>query len=64
MKLKDLKEQVRQELLQSSQTYCCYCLNVDHGFQCCGENHFLTFGDLYDTDQDFLILEAMSEMMP
>lgn len=64
MKVKDLKEQMRQELMSSSRTYCCYCLNTEHGWSCCGENHFLRFSDLYEEDQDALIIDALEEMLP
>jgi hypothetical protein len=65
MKVKELREQVRESLLQSTQTYCCYCLEPHNGgIECCGENHFVTFADLCENDQDFMILEEMSEMLP
>jgi len=64
MKLKDLQEQLRQEMLQSSLEYCCYCLEPKADkLSCCSENHFLAFKDLYEKDQDFLLIEEASQVL-
>jgi hypothetical protein len=42
----NVRDQLRQELLEDSQAYCCYCGNEQTSFACCGENHFETFADM------------------
>jgi hypothetical protein len=64
MKLKALQEQLRQGLMQSHQLYCCYCLEPQGSkISCCGENHFLAFRDLYEADQDYLLIEEASQVL-
>jgi hypothetical protein len=44
--MSEIREQLRWELLDDSQTYCCYCGNKQVSFGCCGENHFETFAEM------------------
>jgi hypothetical protein len=41
--------------------YCCYCTEQKTYGSCCGENHFVPFGDLYEEDQEAMIEEYLSE---
>jgi len=60
MKVKSLYEQYKQEFMQSSQTYCCYCCQPQDGkIGCCQENHFVEFRDLYPEDQQAIINEEL-----
>lgn len=56
----ELKDLIIKELKQSG-PYCCYCCQPKSGFGCCGENHFVPFGDLYPEDQKAMIDEQMYE---
>ena len=42
-------------------TYCCYCTNPKTYGSCCGENHFVEFGDLYEEDKEAMIEEYLKE---
>ena len=56
MKVKSLYEQFKQEFMASNVRYCCYCLEPQEDkIGCCQENHFVTFGDLYPEDQQYII---------
>ena len=58
--MNDVREQLRQELLADSQTYCCYCGNQQTSFACCGENPFERFSDMSkQTQEDFLDSEGV-----
>jgi hypothetical protein len=60
MKVKSLFEQYKQEFMQSSVTYCCYCCQPQEGkIGCCQENHFVEFRDLYPEDQQAIISEEL-----
>jgi len=61
MKSKSLYEAIRAEFLESDQKYCCYCGQPQEGFSCCQENHFVTFGDLYEEDQKEIINEEFDK---
>lgn len=62
MKLKTFADNIRQELRQSDEEYCYYCLTPKGDkWHCCKENHFGHFSDLYEEDQDFLVQEAIDE---
>ena len=55
-----IRDQLRQELLADSQTYCCYCGMEQISFGCCGENHFEAFSDMSkQTQEDFLDAEGV-----
>jgi len=56
-KLKAFAEELRSEFIASDQEYCCYCGNEKAEEQCCGENHFVTFADLFEDLQN-VILDA------
>jgi hypothetical protein len=56
-KLKAFAEELRSEFVASDQEYCCYCGNEKEQEQCCGENHFVTFADLFEDVQN-VILDA------
>ena len=60
-KTKSYRQQVESELRSSDQLYCCYCATPKNNYVCCGENHFVTFNDLYDEDQAGLIEDQLSE---
>ena len=61
MKMQSLYEEYKQEFMQSSQEYCCYCGDVRSGVGCCGENHFVTFADMdEDTQRDSINFEIES----
>jgi len=60
--MKTFREEVREELMQSSTLYCCYC-TTEKGDKthCCSEYHFVTFKDLYPSDQDMLIQDQVED---
>jgi len=41
--------------------YCCYCTEPKTYGSCCGENHFVEFGDLYEEDKEAMIEEYLKE---
>jgi hypothetical protein len=41
--------------------YCCYCTEQKTYGSCCGENHFVEFGDLYEDDKEAMIEEYLSK---
>jgi len=55
MKVKSLYEEFRKEYLDSDTLYCCYCTEIQTGYSCCQENHFVRFVDLYPEDQQAII---------
>ena len=58
--MNDVRDQLRQELLADSQTYCCYCGMEQISFGCCGENHFEAFSDMDEQRQnEFLDAEGV-----
>ena len=61
MKSKSLYEAIRAEFMNSSQEYCCYCLEHRSGMSCCQENHFVEFKDLYPEDQMEIINEEFDK---
>lgn len=62
MKLKTFAQEIKEELMSSQTQYCCYCLTPKGDkYHCCQENDFVTFADLYEEDQKFLIEEAIEE---
>jgi len=54
------REDLRQELMDSSQAYCCYCGESQAGFSCCQENHFETFAEM-DKEKQELFLDYEME---
>ena len=53
----------RNELMQDSTEYCCYCGTPKVSVGCCGENHFETFAQMSSEDQDdFLQYEDEDEL--
>ena len=40
------EQERHEELLKDSTQYCCYCGDVKHSFQCCGENHFESYSEM------------------
>ena len=56
-KLKQFAQEMREEFIASDQEYCCYCGNEKEEGPCCGENHFVTFADLFEDVQN-VILDA------
>ena len=62
MKLKDFREEIRDELMRSTTEYCCYCCTPKGSkYVCCGECHFVQFSDLYEEDQNELIQNELDE---
>jgi hypothetical protein len=62
MKLKNFREEIRSELMSSPTQYCCYCTEPKRGkYSCCSENHFVTFGDLYEEDQNAIIQDEVDQ---
>ena len=62
MTREELRERVTEELRQSSEEYCLYCLEYrGEKWSCCKENHFSRFVDLYEEDQAELIEQAIAE---
>ena len=62
MKSKSLYEVIRAEFMNSSQEYCCYCLEPkEDKYGCCQENHFVEFKDLYPEDQQHIINEEFDK---
>ena len=60
MKLKTFAQEIREEMISSQREYCCYCLTPKGDkWHCCQENDFVTFADLYEEDQEFLIQEEI-----
>jgi len=58
--MSEIREQLRKELLEDSQAYCCYCGDYQTGFACCGENHFETFAEMSTQRQnEFLDAEGV-----
>lgn len=58
--MNEAREQLRQELLADSQTYCCYCGQEQVSFGCCSENHFETFAQMDKQRQkEFLDAEGV-----
>ena len=55
-KLKSFVEQLRTEMLYSEQQFCVYC-GEEASENCCGENHFAQFADLFEDVQN-IILDA------
>ena len=41
--------------------YCCYCTEPKTYGSCCGENHFVEFGDLYEEDKEAMIEEYLTQ---
>jgi hypothetical protein len=41
--------------------YCCYCAEPKTYGSCCGENHFVEFGDLYEEDKEAMIEEYLTQ---
>lgn len=54
------RQELIQELMEDSQTYCCYCGAPKVRFSCCGENHFETFTEMDEKRQkEFLDAEGV-----
>lgn len=61
MKKEDVRrELLRQEMLADTTKYCCYCGQEKVHFGCCGENHFETFAEMSQQEQES-ILDQMWE---
>lgn len=53
---KTFAEELRSEFLRSGTEYCLYCMEPKGDkHHCCGENHFATFVDMPEEDQEWLI---------
>lgn len=62
MKLKTFADNIKEELSQSDEQYCYYCLTPKGTkWHCCHENHFGTFSDLDDDLQKILIQAEIDE---
>jgi hypothetical protein len=45
------EQELHEEYMSDSTTYCCYCGIEQHSFGCCGENHFERFSEMSKSDQ-------------
>ena len=45
----------REEMMTDGTQYCCYCGCEKVRFHCCGENHFQTFAQMGEDEQDELL---------
>ena len=62
MKVKSFQQEIREELMRSSTLYCCYCGDrKGDKYVCCEENHFVTFSDLYEEDQNAIIEDELDQ---
>ena len=61
MKIKTYREQLHEELLKDDREFCCYCMTERHGIGCCGENHFVTYKDMYEDDQKYFLENELEE---
>jgi hypothetical protein len=52
---------LRDELMQDTTTYCCYCGMVQVNFSCCGENHFETFAQMNKETQESILSDMGDE---
>jgi hypothetical protein len=43
------------DLMADTTEYCCYCGNEKITFHCCGENHFETFAQMSNQDQQNIL---------
>ena len=55
MKMQSFHDELRAEFSNSSQEYCAYCNDERSGMSCCGENHWILFGDIEKDSQDAII---------
>ena len=56
------RQELIQELMEDSQTYCCYCGTPKVRFSCCGENHFETFAEMNKETQESILSDMASEV--
>lgn len=61
MKMKTYREQLHEELLKDTREFCCYCMKQRHGLACCGENHYVTYKDMYEDDQKEFLENELEE---
>ena len=62
MKTKSLYEEYKEEFMKSEREYCYYCLEPKGDkWHCCHENHFGTFSDLYEEDQQEIINNELDD---
>lgn len=61
MKVKNFREKLHEELLKDDREFCCYCGTERHGIGCCGENHFVTYKDMYEDDQKEFLENELEE---
>ena len=56
-----LRQMIWNEQMEDSTEYCCYCFQAKYRIGCCGENHFVTFADMYKEDQDYIVNELLED---
>jgi hypothetical protein len=62
MKTQSLYEQYKEEFMKSDREYCFYCCTPkDDKHSCCHENHFGTFIDFDEQDQQEIINNELDE---
>jgi hypothetical protein len=49
--------------MNDSTLYCCYCFQEKHWIGCCGENHFITYADMYEDDQKSILDDLVADEM-
>ena len=58
----EMQQALHEDLMRDSREYCCYCGTERHRVGCCGENHFQTYAEMEDEDQQAM-LEAEYELL-
>lgn len=54
-------EELHSEFMHSDRQYCTYCLEPRLEKQsCCGENHWATYAELPEEDQEYLVEEEIN----
>lgn len=54
----------KDELMEDSTEYCCYCGTPKVSFGCCGENHYETFAQMSSEDQDDFLQPSLEQVAP
>ena len=53
----------RKELMADDTQYCCYCGQEKVRFHCCGENHFQTFAQMDEDEQEEFLQDGEEQMI-
>ena len=53
------KDELYKELMQDDTKYCCYCGEAQMDkWRCCGENHFESFAEMDDWQQENFMIDT------